>query len=79
MVFAGSVLQPVYGYLSDRFHSRMFSVLAPLVAGIMISSLGLAPNFAILVAMVFVEMPALSWATPAVNSLFVGVRPRTVT
>src|SRR5947209_6192873 len=37
MVFSGSVVQPAYGLLSDRFHTRMFSVLAPAVAGIFIS------------------------------------------
>ena len=45
MVFSGSFVQPAYGYLSDRFHSRMFSALAPAVAGIFIGSLGLAWNF----------------------------------
>jgi FSR family fosmidomycin resistance protein-like MFS transporter len=44
MVFSGSFVQPAYGILSDRFHSRMFSVLAPAVAGIFISCLGLATN-----------------------------------
>ena len=45
MMFSGSFVQPAYGYLSDRFHSRMFSALAPAVAGIFIASLGLARNF----------------------------------
>lgn len=45
MVFSGSFVQPVYGFLSDRFHSRMFSVLAPAVTGIFISMLGLSWNF----------------------------------
>ena len=53
MVFSGSVVQPAYGLLSDRFHTRMFSVLAPAVAGLFISSLGLASNFAWLAALVF--------------------------
>jgi FSR family fosmidomycin resistance protein-like MFS transporter len=52
LVFSASVMQPVYGYLSDRFHTRLFSALAPAVAGIFISSLGLAPNFGWLVALV---------------------------
>ena len=52
-VFSASVLQPAYGYLSDRFHTRMFSVLAPAVAGIFISAYGLASNFAWLVLLVF--------------------------
>jgi FSR family fosmidomycin resistance protein-like MFS transporter len=46
MVFSGSFVQPAYGFLSDRFHSRMFSVLAPAVAGIFISLLGVSWNFA---------------------------------
>ncbi|MBI3683385.1 MAG: MFS transporter [Acidobacteria bacterium] len=53
MVFAGSVMQPAYGYLSDRIHSRMFSVLAPAMAGIFISALGLAPDFGWLLLLVF--------------------------
>ena len=51
--FSSSVLQPVYGYLSDRFHSRLFTALAPAVAGIFISSLGWAPGFGVLLAMVW--------------------------
>ncbi len=52
LVFSASVMQPAYGYLSDRFHTRLFSALAPAVAGIFISSLGLAPKFGWLVALV---------------------------
>src|SRR6266851_2630284 len=44
-VFSNSVMQPFYGYLSDRFHTRMFSALAPAVAGIFISAIGFAPGF----------------------------------
>ncbi|MFN7992548.1 MAG: MFS transporter [Bryobacteraceae bacterium] len=53
MVFSSSVLQPVYGYFSDRFRSRMFTVLGPAIAGIFISSLGLAPGYVGLLAMVW--------------------------
>src|SRR5579871_6135140 len=52
LVFSASVMQPAYGYLSDRFHTRLFSALAPAVAGIFISSLGSAPNFGWLCALV---------------------------
>jgi FSR family fosmidomycin resistance protein-like MFS transporter len=52
MVFSSSVMQPAYGYLSDRFPTRLFSALAPAVAGIFVSSLGLAPGFGWLVFMV---------------------------
>ncbi len=52
LVFASSVMQPVYGYLSDRFHTRLFTVLAPAVAGVFISSLGLAPSYGWLLLLV---------------------------
>ena len=45
LIFSSSVTQPLYGYLSDRFHSRLFSALAPAVAGIFICSLGIAPTY----------------------------------
>jgi FSR family fosmidomycin resistance protein-like MFS transporter len=51
--FSSSVMQPVYGYLSDRFHTPLFSTMAPAVAGMFISSLGLAPGFWALMAMVW--------------------------
>ena len=51
--FSSSVLQPAYGYLSDRFRSRLFTALAPAVAGVFISSLGLAPSYPALLGMVF--------------------------
>jgi MFS transporter, FSR family, fosmidomycin resistance protein len=52
LVFSSSLMQPFYGYLSDRFHSPLFSTLAPAVAGIFISGLGWAPNYWGLLAMV---------------------------
>jgi FSR family fosmidomycin resistance protein-like MFS transporter len=53
LVFSSSVMQPVYGYLSDRFHTYLFTALAPAVAAIFISSLGLAPGYWALLAMVW--------------------------
>jgi FSR family fosmidomycin resistance protein-like MFS transporter len=53
MVFSGSFVQPAYGYLSDRFHSRMFSALAPAVAGIFIAALGLASSMWMAAALIF--------------------------
>ena len=50
--FSSSVMQPFYGYLSDRFHTRMFTVLAPATAGLFISSLGLASGYGMLAVMV---------------------------
>src|SRR5574341_1016746 len=53
LVFSSSVMQPLYGFLSDRFHTRMFTVLAPAVAGLFISLLGLARGFGGLLGMAF--------------------------
>ncbi|MFB3777728.1 MAG: MFS transporter [Bryobacteraceae bacterium] len=53
LVFSSSVMQPAYGYLSDRFHTRLFAVLGPAVAGVFISSLGLAPSYEWLLLLVF--------------------------
>ena len=51
--FSSSVMQPFYGYLSDRLHFRGFTVLAPLIAGLFISCLGLAPDYKTLLLLVF--------------------------
>src|SRR6267378_111936 len=50
--FSSSVLQPAYGFLSDRFHSRLFTALAPAMAGVFISALGIAPSYGWLIALV---------------------------
>lgn len=52
LIFSSSLMQPVYGILSDKLGSRMFTVLAPGMAAVFISSLGLATGYPMLVAMV---------------------------
>jgi FSR family fosmidomycin resistance protein-like MFS transporter len=52
LVLSSSTMQPLYGYLSDRFHTKLFTALAPAVAGVFISLLGLAPAFGWAIAMV---------------------------
>ena len=71
LVFSASLAQPLYGYLSDRYRSKLFSCLAPAVAGIFISALGAAPGFrALLLAVLLGGMGIASfhpqgsaWAT----------------
>ena len=60
LVFSSSVMQPVYGYLSDRFHTYLFTALAPAVAAIFISSLGLASGYGMLLAMVWMGGAAIA-------------------
>lgn len=45
LIFSSSVAQPLYGYLSDRFRSPLFTTLAPAVAGLSICSLAFASAF----------------------------------
>ncbi len=45
LVFSSSVMQPVYGVISDRLRRPLFAALGPLVAAIFISALGLAPAY----------------------------------
>lgn len=52
LIFSSSLLQPVYGFLSDKSGSRMFTVMAPAMAGIFISSLGIASGYSMLIWMV---------------------------
>jgi FSR family fosmidomycin resistance protein-like MFS transporter len=66
--FSSSVTQPVYGYLSDRFKSPLFATLAPAVAGIFIASLGIAPSYAWLIALVFLGGAGVASFHPAGSS-----------
>ncbi len=52
LVFSSSTLQPAYGYLADRFRSKLFTALAPAMAGIFISLLGVAPSYTALIFLV---------------------------
>ncbi len=52
LVCSSSLMQPVYGYLCDRYRSRLFSALGPAVAAVFISSLVWAKGLSGLIAMV---------------------------
>ncbi len=68
LIFSSSVTQPLYGYLSDRFHSRLFSALAPAVAGVFISSLGLAAGFGWLLLMLVLGGAGISSFHPQASA-----------
>lgn len=62
-----SVLQPFIGVLADRTSKRWFVVLAPGVAGISTSSIGLAPHIGIVLTMLLVSgLASAAFHTPAV-------------
>ncbi|MGH7503454.1 MAG: MFS transporter [Longimicrobiales bacterium] len=49
LALAASLLQPVMGYLSDRYDRRLFIVLGPLFSCVFMSLIGVAPTFLVLV------------------------------
>jgi FSR family fosmidomycin resistance protein-like MFS transporter len=51
-VFSSSVTQPLYGHLSDRYRSKLFTALAPAAAGLFISALGVAPSYPWLILLI---------------------------
>jgi len=48
---AASMLQPLMGYLADRGHRRIFVVLGPVLSGVFLSMIGVAPGFGVLVVL----------------------------
>ncbi len=63
-----SVSQPAFGILSDRYRTRMFSALAPAIAGVSISSLGLANSYVLVAWMVGVGGAAIASFHPQASS-----------
>ena len=47
----GSILQPVFGFLGDRFNKKLFVVSGVLCSALFMSCIGFAPNFIILIFM----------------------------
>ena len=50
----GSILQPVFGFLGDRFNKKLFVVAGVLCSAIFMSCIGFAPNFIILIFMLII-------------------------
>lgn len=44
-----SLLQPLYGFLADRYTKRAFAVAGPAVTGLFISLIAIAPSYSVLV------------------------------
>lgn len=52
LTIASSLMQPVYGIISDRYLKRSMAVFGPLIAALFLSSLGAADNLAQLITLV---------------------------
>jgi len=50
----GSILQPLFGFLGDRFNKKLFVVSGVLCSALFLSCIGLAPNFTLLILMLVI-------------------------
>jgi MFS transporter, FSR family, fosmidomycin resistance protein len=48
---SSSLMQPVYGIISDRYFRRFFAVFGPIITGIFVSLIGLAPTYGMLIVL----------------------------
>jgi FSR family fosmidomycin resistance protein-like MFS transporter len=48
---SSSLMQPVYGYVSDRYARRFFAVFGPTITAVFVSMIGLAPSYGILIVL----------------------------
>ena len=51
MMISSSLMQPIYGIISDRYFKRAFAVAGPLIAAVFISCIGLADSLPMLLAL----------------------------
>jgi FSR family fosmidomycin resistance protein-like MFS transporter len=48
---SSSLLQPLYGIISDRYAKRFFAVFAPTITAIFVSLIGIAPSYGVLIVL----------------------------
>lgn len=46
---SSSLMQPLYGFISDRYARRFFAVFGPTITAVFVSLIGLAPSYSILI------------------------------
>lgn len=66
--FASSVCQPLFGLVADRLRTPVFVVLAPFVAGVLISSLPLAPGFEVVLILAAIGGSAVAAFHPQASA-----------
>lgn len=79
---ASSLLQPLAGYLADRYGRRIFAVVGPLASGVFLSAMGMAPSFWVLLALLILgglgsalfHPPGASYATQGGRGRSRGLR-----
>jgi len=79
---SASLLQPVMGWIADRWDRRLFVVLGPLCSGVFLSLMGVAPTYGVLLLLLVVggigsaafHPPGASLATSAAGGRGSGLR-----
>jgi FSR family fosmidomycin resistance protein-like MFS transporter len=71
-----SFSQPLFGIVSDRMRRPWFVVLGPLIAALFMSGLGLAPNFAVLLALLMLAGLGVAAFHPQATALAGSIGPR---
>ena len=66
---AGHLMQPAWGFLSDRWPGRRFAIAGPLLMAICISTIGLAPNLGFLILALAAGGSAMAAFHPEAASL----------
>jgi len=54
MGISGSMFQVVFGYLGDRWGRKLFIVIGPIMAGIFMTFIGLAPSYHVLIVILLI-------------------------
>lgn len=69
----GSILQPLFGFLGDKFKKKLFVVSGVLCAAIFMSCIGFTPNFTILVFMLTIGASGIAAFHPNGAATVVGL------
>lgn len=51
LAISSSLMQPLYGFISDRYARRFFAVFAPTITAVFVSMIGLAPSYSMLIVL----------------------------
>jgi MFS transporter, FSR family, fosmidomycin resistance protein len=73
---SSSFAQPLFGYVSDRLHRPWFVAFGPVVAAVFMSGVGLAPTYAVLVALLMLGGMGVASFHPQAAVLAGEVSPR---